>query len=98
MRAIAGPVFTCKGARLKKSTLEARWRRVRKAAGLVNFHWHDMRHTTASILAQQGSTLLQIAEVMGHRSLSMVQRYAHLVQGAALPAHAALDAKLSAKP
>jgi integrase len=98
VRAIAGPVFTAKGARLKKSTLEARWRRVREAAGLADFHWHDMRHTTASILAQQGSTLLQIAEVMGHRSLNMVQRYSHLVQGAPLPAHAALDAKLQGVP
>jgi len=98
VRAITGPVFTAKGARVKSSTLEARWRVIRTAAGLADFHWHDLRHTTASILAQQGSTLLQIAEVLGHRSFASTQRYSHLVQGAALPAHAALDAKLSKQP
>jgi integrase len=84
------------GSRLRKSTLESRWWTVREAAGLTDFRWHDLRHTCASILAQQGSTLLQIAEVLGHKSFAMTQRYSHLVQGAALPAHAALDRKLSA--
>jgi integrase len=98
VHAIAGPVFAEKGARLKKSTLEARWRRVRTSAGLVDFHWHDLRHTCASILAQSGATLLQIAEVLGHKTLSTTQRYSHLVQGAPLAAHAALDAKLSPQP
>lgn len=98
VRAIGGAVFTMKGgARLKRSTLEGRWRVVRTAAGLKDFRWHDLRHTCASILAQQGSTLLQIAEVLGHRSFVMTQRYSHLVQGARLPAHAALDAKLQGK-
>jgi integrase len=98
VRAIGGAVFTMKdGTRLKRSTLEGRWRVVRTAAGLKDFRWHDLRHTCASILAQQGSTLLQIAEVLGHRSFIMTQRYSHLVQGAPLAAHAALDAKLQGK-
>jgi integrase len=99
VRAISGAVFVMPdGTRLRKSTLESRWRTVRDAAGLTDFHWHDLRHSCASFLAQQGATLLQIAEQLGHRSFAMTQRYSHLVQGAALPAHAALDAKLRGTP
>jgi integrase len=79
------------GTRLRKTTLDARWRNVRTAAGLADFHWHDLRHTCASIMAQSGATLLQIAEQLGHKSFAMTQRYSHLVQGAALPAHGALE-------
>ncbi|EQD57803.1 Integrase, catalytic core, phage domain protein, partial [mine drainage metagenome] len=45
-----------------------RWRTVRAAAGLADFHGHDMRHSCASFLAQQGATLLEIGSVLGHRS------------------------------
>jgi len=40
--------------------------------------FHSLRHTFASWLAIQGSPLLTISKLMGHRSLAMVQRYAHL--------------------
>jgi integrase len=79
------------GKPLKQSWLEVRWRRIRDAAGLVDFHWHDLRHTCASILAQNGASSLQIAEVLGHKTLEMVKRYSHLVQGAPVTGHAALD-------
>lgn len=85
------------GTRVRKTTLDARWRVVREAAGVSDFHWHDLRHSCASIMAQSGATLLQIAEQLGHKSFAMTHRYSHLVQGAALPAHAALNAKLTAK-
>lgn len=95
VRAISGAVFMMgDGTRLRKSTIESRWRVVRAAAGLTDFHWHDLRHSCASIMAQNGATLLQIAEQLGHKSFNMTQRYSHLVQGAALPAHAALNEKL----
>jgi integrase len=94
VRAI-GPVFIVgDGVRLKKSTLEARWISVRTAAGLKDFHWHDLRHSCASILAQNGANLMQIGAQLGHKSPSVTQRYSHLVQGAAIPAHSALDTKL----
>jgi len=90
-----GPVFIVgEGVRLKKSTLEARWISIRTAAGLNNFHWHDLRHSCASFLAQNGANLMQIGAQLGHKSPTVTQRYAHLVQGAAIPAHSALDTKL----
>lgn len=50
-------------------------------AGIENFKWHDLRHCTASYLAMNGATLAEIAEVLGHKTLSMVKRYSHLSDG-----------------
>jgi integrase len=49
-----------------------------KAAGINDFHWHDLRHCCASYLAMNGASLGEIAEVLGHKTLSMVKRYSHL--------------------
>ena len=51
-------------------------------AGRATIHdtrFHDLRHTTASMLAAQGASLLEIADVLGHKTLAMVKRYSHLV-------------------
>jgi integrase len=82
------------GQPLTKGELTLRWRRIRATSGIKNFKWHDPRHTTASYLAQGGSTLLEIGSVLGHKSYTTTLRYAHLVQGAPVKGHAALDAKL----
>lgn len=47
-------------------------------ADIEDFRWHDLRHTTASYLAMNGASLAEIAEVLGHKTLAMVKRYAHL--------------------
>jgi integrase len=54
------------------------WYAALKAAHIRRFRFHDLRHTCASYLAQNGASLLEIADVMGHRQLAMVRRYAHL--------------------
>jgi integrase len=58
--------------------IEQAWRTARKRAGLVDFRFHDLRHTAASYLAMSGASLLDIATILGHRKLDMVRRYAHL--------------------
>ena len=50
-------------------------------AKIGDFHFHDLRHTAASALAMNGATLAEIAEVLGHKTLAMVKRYAHLTDG-----------------
>jgi integrase len=50
-------------------------------AKIDDFHFHDLRHSCASYLAQNGATLLEIADVLGHRTLDMVRRYSHLTTG-----------------
>jgi len=47
-------------------------------AKLKNFHWHDLRHTFASRLRTKGAALEDIADLLGHKSLTMTRRYAHL--------------------
>jgi integrase len=54
------------------------WEAALKEAGVTDFHWHDMRHTAASYLAMSGVSLVEIAKMLGHRTLAMVARYAHL--------------------
>lgn len=47
-------------------------------AGITDFRFHDLRHSCASYLAMNGATLLEIADVLGHKTLAMVKRYSHL--------------------
>jgi integrase len=74
--------------------LRGQWKRVRKAAGLKDFRWHDLRHSCASYLAQHGASLLEIGSVLGHKSPSVTMRYAHLVEGKPVTGHDKLDEKL----
>lgn len=59
-------------------SFESGWHSAMKAAKLRNFKFHDLRHSCASYLAQNGATLLEIADVLGHRQLSVTRRYSHL--------------------
>jgi len=45
-----------------------------------DFRFHDLRHSAASYLAMNGATLAEIAEILGHKTLEMVKRYAHLTE------------------
>ncbi len=54
------------------------WKKALKLAEIEDFRFHDLRHTTASYLAQNGCSLLEIADVLGHKQLEMTKRYAHL--------------------
>jgi integrase len=80
-----------------KSFLTFHWNKVRTAAGLVDFRWHDLRHSCASFLAQNGASLVEIGSVLGHSSPSITAKYAHLVAGKPVTGSAALAEKLSAK-
>ena len=54
------------------------WETALKKAGIDDFHFHDLRHSAASYLAMNGASSGEIAEVLGHKTLAMVKRYAHL--------------------
>jgi integrase len=62
----------------KPIELKKAWANALTLAEVNNFRWHDLRHCTASYLAMNGATMTDIAAVLGHRTLDMVKRYAHL--------------------
>ena len=57
---------------------ERSWRTVLNDAEIKDFRFHDLRHSAASYLVMNGVHLRTVAEIMGHKTLSMVQRYSHL--------------------
>jgi len=65
----------------KPIELKKPFHRALNLAEIEDFHWHDMRHCFASELAMSGATLAELAEAMGHKTLNMVKRYAHLTEG-----------------
>jgi integrase len=58
---------------------DAHWYAALETAGIDDFRFLDLRHTTASMRAAQGASLLEIADALGHKTLAMVRRYSHLV-------------------
>jgi integrase len=54
------------------------WRRALVAAEIGKARIHDLRHTYASWLVQDGVPIEVVSELLGHASLSTTQRYAHL--------------------
>jgi integrase len=54
------------------------WRQALSAAEITDFRFHDLRHSAASYLAMHGASLIELADILGHKSLQMVRRYAHL--------------------
>ena len=64
----------------KPIDLRHQWEEVIKNANLTNFRFHDLRHTAASYLAMNGATLVEISDILGHKTMQMVKRYSHLTQ------------------
>jgi len=54
------------------------WYKALAEAKVSSFRFHDLRHSCASYLAQAGAGLLEIADVLGHKQLTMTRRYSHL--------------------
>jgi integrase len=65
----------------KPIDLRSPWEAALEKADIRDFRFHDLRHSAASYLAMNGASLAEIAEVLGHKTLQMVKRYAHLSDG-----------------
>ena len=73
------------------------WKAAQEASGVKNFRGHDLRHSCASYLAMNGATPADIAEVLGHKTLQMVKRYAHLSEAHTSKVVAAMNEKIFGK-
>jgi len=67
------------------------WKTAVERAKLKDVVIHDLRHTFASRLVQRGVPLLNVSKLLGHASLTMTMRYAHLAPPDLNDAIAALD-------
>ena len=70
------------------------WKTAVAKAGLRDFRFHDLRHTAASYLAMNGATTVEIAAVLGHKTLQMVKRYSHLAHSHTEMVVAAMNNKI----
>lgn len=73
------------------NTLKTCWSRVVKEAGLLDFRWHDLRHTFASRLVMGGVDLNAVRDLLGLKDIQMTLRYAHLSPEVKAQAVAKLD-------
>ena len=64
-----------------------------KKSHIIDFHFHDLRHTFASRLVMGGVDLTTVKELLGHKSITMTLRYSHLASAHIQNAVKALDNK-----
>ncbi len=65
--------------------------RFQRRAGISDFRIHDLRHTFASWLVTEGVPLLEVSRLLGHSTIKMTERYAHLEQDSLESAVSLLD-------
>ena len=68
-----------------------------RRAGIKDFHFHDLRHTFASHLVMAGVDITTIKELLGHKTLTMTLRYAHLAPSHKVKAVEILENAISGK-
>ena len=72
VRVISGPLFP-----IAVRSLRAAYDEALAKAEITDFHFHDLRHTFATRLVQNGVDLYKVQKLLGHKNIAMTQRYAH---------------------
>ncbi len=89
-----GPLVFCQeeGDPLTLWHLHGALDRACRRANLRRLRWHDLRHSFASQLAIGGLSLQRIQKWLGHSTIKMTERYAHLTPDGGREFLSALDA------
>lgn len=92
-RHLNGDLVFCKpeGGYLDRNKVKHPFWTCTRAAGLPEIRIHDLRHTFASQLVMRGVPLNAVKELLGHATIEMTMRYAHLAPGASSAYVALLD-------
>lgn len=67
------------GTKILRRNLMRAFYNARNRAKIIDFHFHDLRHTFATRLAQSGIDLYMISKLLGHKDIKMTQRYSHII-------------------
>lgn len=92
-RHLRGPYVLCTedGSHLSHTTSQRHLGTICRLAQVEEFSWHDLRHTFASWLVMRGAAIRAVQELLGHASITMTMRYAHLSPGSGRAAIALLE-------
>jgi integrase len=71
------------------------WDRIRTKAGLAHLRLHDLRHMYATICVNNGCTIFEVSQLLGHADTRVSQRYSHLNTSTMLTAANSVSQKLS---
>jgi len=74
------------------------WRRIRARAGLQDVRLHDLRHSFASFLVNEGVSLYVVQALLGHANARTTQRYAHLASDTLSDATEIVDGIVAPQP
>lgn len=83
---ISGKVFP-----VSASSVRQAFEKAVVEAKLDDFRFHDLRHSFASRLVQNGVDLYSVSKMMGHSTIQMTERYSHHSPASLLPCVKALD-------
>ena len=62
-------IFHSPENKTKRCCIRTAWEKAVKRAAITGFRFHDLRHSTASYFAMNGASLLEIAGILGHKTL-----------------------------
>ena len=77
----AGLVFPSPVTGKRLIDIKRAWGTLCRRAGIVDFHFHDLRHDFASRLVMNGTDLQTVRDLLGHRTIAQSEKYAHLSPG-----------------
>ena len=98
-RHLKGKLVFCNvdGSMLTKDQVKRILPRACRKAGLREVQWHKLRHSFASQLVMAGVSLKAVQELLGHSTIQMTMRYAHLAPSTLRDAVAVLDKPVQAQ-